>query len=49
MWVDRAGRQISAIGPANINVKFARVSPDGKRVATAIYDVERGQQEHCGS
>ena len=45
MWVDRAGHQISAIGPANINVKFARVSPDGQRLATAIYDVERGQQD----
>jgi dipeptidyl aminopeptidase/acylaminoacyl peptidase len=45
MWVDRAGRQISAIGPANVNVKFARVSPDGKRLATALYDVERGQQD----
>ena len=45
MWVDRTGRQISAIGPPNINVKSGRVSPDGKRVAAAIYDVERGQQD----
>jgi eukaryotic-like serine/threonine-protein kinase len=44
-WVDRAGRQIGTIGPANINVKSARISPDGKRLATAIYDVERGQQD----
>ena len=45
VWVDRTGRQTGAIGPANINVKSARLSPDGKRMATAIYDVERGQQE----
>jgi dipeptidyl aminopeptidase/acylaminoacyl peptidase len=45
MWVDRSGRQISPIGPANINVKSGRVSPDGTRLAAAIYDVDRGQQD----
>jgi Tol biopolymer transport system component/DNA-binding winged helix-turn-helix (wHTH) protein len=45
VWVDRDGRQIGAIGPANINVKSARISPDGKRLATAIFDVEHGQQD----
>jgi hypothetical protein len=45
MSVDRSGRQIGAIGPANINVKSGRVSPDGKLLATAIYDVGRGQQD----
>lgn len=44
-WVDRAGRQIATIGPANIAVKSARLSPDGKRLATAIYDIERGEQD----
>jgi eukaryotic-like serine/threonine-protein kinase len=44
-WVDRAGRQLATIGPANINVKSARLSPDGRRLATAIYDIERGQQD----
>lgn len=45
IWVNRGGRQISAAGPANINVKFARISPDGRRLAAAIYDIERGQQD----
>jgi DNA-binding winged helix-turn-helix (wHTH) protein len=45
VWVDRAGRQLATIGPANANLKSARLSPDGQRLATAIYDVERGQQD----
>jgi len=45
VWVDRAGHQLAAIGPANINVKSARLSPDGQHLATAIYDVERGEQD----
>jgi DNA-binding winged helix-turn-helix (wHTH) protein len=45
VWVDRAGHQLATIGPANISVKSARLSPDGQRLATAIYDVERGEQD----
>jgi DNA-binding winged helix-turn-helix (wHTH) protein/WD40 repeat protein len=45
VWVDRAGHQLATIGPANINVKSARLSPDGQRLATAIYDIERGEQD----
>jgi Tol biopolymer transport system component/DNA-binding winged helix-turn-helix (wHTH) protein len=45
VWVDRAGHQLATIGPANINVKSARLSPDGQRLATAIYDIERGAQD----
>lgn len=45
VWVDRAGHQLATIGPANINVKSGRLSPDGLRLATAIYDTERGQQD----
>jgi Tol biopolymer transport system component len=44
-WVDRAGHQLATIGPADINVKSGRLSPDGKRLATAIFDIERGQQD----
>ena len=40
VWVDRAGNQLATIGPAKINVKSARLSPDGQRLATAIYDIE---------
>lgn len=45
VWVDRAGHEVATIGPADINVKSARLSPDGLRLATAVYDVERGEQD----
>jgi serine/threonine-protein kinase len=45
VWVDRTGRQLGTIGPSNINVQYARLSPDGQRLATAIYDIEQGQQD----
>ena len=45
VWVDRAGRQLATIGPANSDLKSARLSPDGQRLATAIYDIERGAQD----
>lgn len=45
MWVDRAGHELASIGPANINLKSARLSPDGRLLATAIYDIERGAQD----
>src|ERR1051325_1748796 len=44
LWV-RARRQLATIGPPNVNLKSARLSPDGQRLATAIYDVERGMQD----
>jgi eukaryotic-like serine/threonine-protein kinase len=44
-WVDRNGRRVASIGPADINLKSARLSPDGSRLATAIYDIERGIQD----
>jgi Tol biopolymer transport system component len=45
VWVDRAGHQLATIGPANVNLKSARLSPDGQQLATAIYDIERGMQD----
>lgn len=44
-YVDRAGHELSTIGPANTNLKSARLSADGQRLATAIYDIERGEQD----
>jgi hypothetical protein len=44
-WVDRAGHTLATVGPANINLKSARLSPDGQRLATAIYDIERSEQD----
>lgn len=44
-WVDRQGRQLSTIGPADVNLKSGRLSPDGRTLVTAIYDVENGVQD----
>ncbi len=44
VWVDRGGRQVGSAGPANVNLTAGRLSPDGRKLATAIYDVERGAQ-----
>jgi len=44
-WVTRAGEVVSTVGPANVNVKEARLSPDGKKIATAIFNVDRGSNE----
>ncbi|MEO8125849.1 MAG: winged helix-turn-helix domain-containing protein [Bryobacteraceae bacterium] len=45
VWVDRTGSQLGTIGPAGVNLKSARLSPNGQLLATAIYDPERGQQD----
>lgn len=45
VMVDRAGREVARVGPAGVNVKSGRISPDGRQVAAAIYDVERGAQD----
>jgi Tol biopolymer transport system component/DNA-binding winged helix-turn-helix (wHTH) protein len=44
-WVDRAGRELGTIGPANVNVKAARLSPDGKWAAAALYELENAGQD----
>jgi Tol biopolymer transport system component len=41
-WVDRSGNVVRTIGPANVNVKYGRLSPDAKKIATSIFDVHRG-------
>lgn len=44
VWVDREGRQVGTAGPADVNVKSGRLSPDGRKIATPIYDVASGAQ-----
>jgi DNA-binding winged helix-turn-helix (wHTH) protein len=44
VWVDREGRRLGTAGRANVNVKSGRLSPDGRKLAAAIYDIERGGQ-----
>ncbi len=42
IWVDRQGNKISAATPAELSSKSASLSPDGRKIATSIYDIERG-------
>jgi DNA-binding winged helix-turn-helix (wHTH) protein/Tol biopolymer transport system component len=42
VWANRQGRTISALTPAGLSLRNGRLSPDGRSVATAVYDVERG-------
>ena len=42
IWVDRTGKRLSAASPAAINGSYVRLSPDGRLLATAVFDVERG-------
>jgi Tol biopolymer transport system component len=42
IWVDRTGKRLSAASPAGINGSYLRLSPDGRSIATAVFDVERG-------
>jgi Tol biopolymer transport system component/DNA-binding winged helix-turn-helix (wHTH) protein len=41
-WVNRRGEVVRTVGPANVNLKQARLSPDGKKIATPIFDVSHG-------
>lgn len=41
-WVDRGGSVVKTVGPANVNVKQGRLSPDGRKIATSLYNVEGG-------
>jgi eukaryotic-like serine/threonine-protein kinase len=45
IWVDRTGKRLSAASPATINAGYVRLSPDGRSLALAVYDVERGFTE----
>jgi hypothetical protein len=42
VWVNRRGEVVSTVGPGNVNLKQGRLSPDGKKIATPIFDVNRG-------
>jgi eukaryotic-like serine/threonine-protein kinase len=45
IWVDRTGKRISSASPAGLNGAYVRLSPDGRSLATPIFDVERGVTE----
>jgi len=42
IWVDRTGKRLSDASPAGINASYLRLSPDGRSLATAAFDIERG-------
>jgi eukaryotic-like serine/threonine-protein kinase len=42
IWVDRKGKRLSAASPAGIDGSFVRLSPDGRSLATVVFDIERG-------
>jgi eukaryotic-like serine/threonine-protein kinase len=42
IWVDRAGKRLSAASPGDINASYLRLSPDGRSLAAAVFDVDRG-------
>jgi Tol biopolymer transport system component/DNA-binding winged helix-turn-helix (wHTH) protein len=44
-WVNRGGEVLKRIGPENVNLKYARLSPDGRKVVTSIFNVDRGVNE----
>jgi Tol biopolymer transport system component/DNA-binding winged helix-turn-helix (wHTH) protein len=42
IWVDRTGKRLAAASPTGINASYARLSPDGRWLATAAFDIDRG-------
>jgi Tol biopolymer transport system component/DNA-binding winged helix-turn-helix (wHTH) protein len=44
VWVDRRGHLLSAASPENLSVKSGALSPDGKSIAAALYNPEKGAQ-----
>jgi DNA-binding winged helix-turn-helix (wHTH) protein/Tol biopolymer transport system component len=44
-WVNRRGDIVKRVGPENVNVKQGRLSPDGRKIAAPIFNVDRGVNE----
>lgn len=44
-WLNRRGELVKKIGPANVNISHGQLSPDGKKIAAPIYNVDRGVTE----
>jgi len=45
IWVDRTGKRLSAASPTEISANHGRLSPDGRWLAAAAFDIERGVSE----
>jgi Tol biopolymer transport system component len=44
-WFDRSGRELAAVGEPQAFVGNPRLSPDGRRIAEAVFDAARGEME----
>jgi Tol biopolymer transport system component len=42
VWVDRKGNRVAAASPAGINSSYVRLSPDGRWLSAAVFDIDRG-------
>lgn len=45
VWLDRAGREIAEVGPRNVAVKYARLSPDGRKIVASLFKLEKGASQ----
>ncbi|MEO8372415.1 MAG: winged helix-turn-helix domain-containing protein [Candidatus Solibacter sp.] len=45
IWVDRTGKRLATASPAGINASYVRLSPDGRWLAAAPFDVDHGVPE----
>ena len=45
VWVDRAGKELGLASGTGVVAKMGRISPDGSRLVTALYDGARGEQD----
>jgi Tol biopolymer transport system component/DNA-binding winged helix-turn-helix (wHTH) protein len=45
IWVDRAGKRLSAASPPDISATHVRLSPDGRWLAAVPFNIERGMPE----
>jgi eukaryotic-like serine/threonine-protein kinase len=44
-WVDRNGREVERVSPDNLSVVDVQASFDGRKLAAAVYNVEKGFNE----
>lgn len=45
VWLDRSGRELEQVGPDSLSVLYVRASPDGRKVAAAVHNAEKGASE----
>jgi len=43
--LDRSGRELQQVGPADLSTMYVRASPDGRKVAASVYNPEKSSTE----